>query len=754
MTYNKKFNKKRESNKLLVAGMSAIITTTALSTVAEAAVNSQNDSNQVSIQSYSVNSFINGIAPIARSLANNNGLYASVMIAQATLESAYGTSALASYPNYNLFGMKGSYYGNSVLFPTLEDNGKGQYSQINAKFRKYPSYQESLQDYVSLIKNGLSWNPFFYANVWVANTNTYRDATAALTGTYATDTRYAAKLNNLIETYNLTQYDTLNGYQDTSTGNTSQTSTPTANNSNTTYTIVSGDTLSKIAQKYKVSVANLKEWNNLKSDTIYVGQKLTLGKTTTTPSKTTSTTNTPTTTSSIYKVASGDTLSKIAQKYKVSVANLKAWNNLKTDTIYVGQKLNISKITTTPTKTTSTTTTPTTTTSKTYKVVSGDTLSKIAQKYKVSVANLKAWNNLKSDNIYIGQKLNISKTTVTPAKTTSTTKTTQKASTTTTSKTYKVVSGDTLSKIAQKYKISIANLKAWNNLKSDNIYIGQKLNISKTTVTPAKTTSTTKTTQKASTTTTSKTYKVVSGDTLSKIAQKYKISIANLKAWNNLKSDNIYIGQKLNISKTTVTPAKTTSTTKTTQKASTTTTSKTYKVVSGDTLSKIAKKYKISVANLKTWNNLKSDRIYVGQKLNVSKAIITKTSNSSVKTTATSISKSPSDLTTYTVKTGDSLSVIGKVYNVSINNLKAWNNLKTDTIYVGQKIKIQKPQKNTNNVTISNTKSTSSKKYTVQSGDSLSVIGKIYGVSINNLKVWNHLKSDLIYVGQQLIVKK
>ncbi len=666
--------------------MSAIISTTAISTVAEAAVNSQNEqlynnqvfTNQVSMKSLSVNSFINGIAPIARSIANNNGLYASVMIAQATLESAYGTSALASYPNYNLFGMKGSYYGDSVLLPTLEDNGKGQYSQINANFRKYPSYQESLQDYVRLIKNGLSWNPYFYANVWVANTNTYRDATAALTGTYATDTRYAAKLNNLIETYNLTQYDTLNRYQETSTGNTSQTSNPTTSSSNNTYTIVSGDTLSKIALKYHVTVSNLKAWNNLKSDTIYVGQKLNISKTTTTPSKTTSTTTPTIPSSNTYKVVSGDILSKIAQKYKVSVANLKAWNNLKSDTIYVGQKLNIRKTTTTTTKTTSTIKTPTATTSKTYKVVSGDTLSKIAQKYKISVANLKAWNNLKSDIIYVGQKLNIRKTTTT----------------------------------------------------------------------------TTKTTTKQQTTTTSKTYKVVSGDTLSKIAKKYKISVANIKAWNSLKSDIIYVGQKLNISKTTTTPTKTKSTTKTTTKPQTTTTSKTYKVVSGDTLSKIAKKYKISVANLQAWNNLKSDRIYVGQKLNVSKTIITKTSNSSVKTRTTSISKSPSNITTYTVKTGDSLSVIGKVYNVSINNLKAWNNLKSDTIYVGQKIKIQKPQKNISTVATSNTKSTSTKKYTVQSGDSLSVISKVYEVSVTNLKTWNHLKSDIIYVGQQLIVKK
>ncbi|MFJ8261738.1 LysM peptidoglycan-binding domain-containing protein [Rummeliibacillus sp. NPDC094406] len=118
-------------------------------------------------------------------------------------------------------------------------------------------------------------------------------------------------------------------------------------------------------------------------------------------------------------------------------------------------------------------------------------------------------------------------------------------------------------------------------------------------------------------------------------------------------------------------------------------------------------------------------------------------------------SSNSKNTTTYTVKNGDSLYVIGKVYNVSVANLKARNNLKSDTIYIGQKIKIQKPKKMMISSTTSSTnKSTDTKKYTVQSGDSISVIGKVYGVSVANLKKWNNLKSDLIYVGQKLILKK
>lgn len=105
----------------------------------------------------------------------------------------------------------------------------------------------------------------------------------------------------------------------------------------------------------------------------------------------------------------------------------------------------------------------------------------------------------------------------------------------------------------------------------------------------------------------------------------------------------------------------------------------------------------------------------------------------------------------YTVQKGNTLSAISKVYNVSISDIKNWNNLKSDTILIGQKLIIkQKVTKEKENTQSTNKVS----KYIVQYGDSLSVIGKVYGVSVASLKNWNYLKSDLIYVGQSLIVKK
>lgn len=151
--------------------------------------------------------FIQAIGKDAQQIAWDKGLYASVMIAQAILETGSGNSQLARPPHHNLFGIKGSYQGKQVSFPTKEDQGNGHLYTIQSAFRQYPSYQESLEDYANLLKNGLTNNPSFYQLTWKEQALTYQEATKALTGKYATDTSYDKKLNALIETYELTTYD-------------------------------------------------------------------------------------------------------------------------------------------------------------------------------------------------------------------------------------------------------------------------------------------------------------------------------------------------------------------------------------------------------------------------------------------------------------------------------------------------------------------------------------------------------------------
>lgn len=146
-------------------------------------------------QTMSQRQFIDKIAPAAIRIGQKYDLYPSVMIAQAALESNWGNSDLAQY-HHNLFGIKGV----GVMMPTNEHLG-GKDVTVTAGFRSYGDISASLVDYAEVLEQSL------YRGVHRSNTSNYRQATASLTGTYATDPNYQVKLNQLIESYNLDQYD-------------------------------------------------------------------------------------------------------------------------------------------------------------------------------------------------------------------------------------------------------------------------------------------------------------------------------------------------------------------------------------------------------------------------------------------------------------------------------------------------------------------------------------------------------------------
>lgn len=259
-----------------VAGTSMI-----LAPVVGAAVPAQAESSQ--------QAFINEIGNSAAAVANSNDMYASVMIAQALLESSYGSSGLASAPNYNLFGVKGSYNGQSVYMPTKEYLD-GQWVTVTAAFRSYNSYAESFQDHANVIRSTAFGDTYHYSGVWKSNTSSYRDATAALAGSYATDPGYAEKLNWLIEAYNLTQYDwgapvaQTASFSDTTgtvdtTIDTAASATATAETvASQSYTVANGDTLWDIAARFGTTVDNLMSLNGLTLDSVLsVGQTIQIG---------------------------------------------------------------------------------------------------------------------------------------------------------------------------------------------------------------------------------------------------------------------------------------------------------------------------------------------------------------------------------------------------------------------------------------------------------------------------------------------
>lgn len=201
----------------------------------------------------------------------------------------------------------------------------------------------------------------------------------------------------------------------------------------------------------------------------------------------------------IYTVKKGDSLWKIANKYNTTVEKLKSANNLKTNTLSIGQKLVIPSISVSPEV------------SDTYIVQKGDSLWSIANKFNMTVSKLKNLNNLTNNLLSIGQVLKI-KDSFNNGKTT-----------------YTVQKGDSLWVIANKYGITTEELKSYNNLTSNLLSIGQVLKIPQ------------------GKTSTENIYTVKKGDSLWTIANRYNTTVEKIKVLNNLTSNLLSIGQQLKI---------------------------------------------------------------------------------------------------------------------------------------------------------------------------------------------------------------
>lgn len=535
--------------------------------------------------------FLRNIIPAAQNVARGKDIYASVMIAQAALESGWGTSALSKAPNHNLFGVKGSYNGQSVNMQTLEDSGGQNYYSIQADFRKYPSYQESLEDYADKIVNGISGAPLFYSGAWKSKTNSYQDATAYLTGRYATDTAYGSKLNRIIEQFGLTKYDTETAVNMAEEIASNETTTTSGNS----YTVVSGDSLYAIARKTGTSIQELLSLNGLNLNSIiHPGQVLSLSsKSASAESKQEESTpkeekvSAETTesakqnsTGGTYTVVSGDGLYAIARKTGTAIEDLLSLNGLSLNsTIYPGQVLTLSassessaneETTSTEESSSSTQETPSeestasseqAATGGTYTVVSGDGLYAIARKTGTSIEDLLSLNGLSlNSTIYPGQVLNLSanseaataeeSTELTAEETQEEATTPEETTPSTNAKMYYVHSGDSLYRIAHNHGISLTTLLEWNHLSVDSIiHPGQGLIISDGSSSSSEEAETTAEVSEEASSSSATTYTVQPGDGLWRIAKNHGLTLDELKSMNQLTTNIIQPGQVLIVSK-------------------------------------------------------------------------------------------------------------------------------------------------------------------------------------------------------------
>lgn len=261
-----------------------------------------------------------------------------------------------------------------------------------------------------------------------------------------------------------------------------------------------------------------------------------------------------------------------------------------------------------------------------------------------------------------------------------------------TTNTYVVQKGDSLYSIANKLGTTVSELKKENNLTSNTLQIGEVLRIPTKEIYEGE----------------ENVYIVQKGDTLYSVAMANNTTVDELKRINNLTSNILSTGQLLKIPSALLPES-------------------TYIVKKGDSLYSIANKYNTTIDELKRINNLTSNILSIGQVLKLPSDKV-----SDVEKEENTIS--------YTVQKGDSLYSIARKYSTTIDKIKDLNNLTTNLLSIGQVLLIP---------TDTNLETT----YTVQKGDSLYSIAKKYDTTVDRLKQLNNLKSNLLSIGQILIVR-
>jgi LysM repeat protein len=468
---------------------------------------------------------------------------------------------------------------------------------------------------------------------------------------------------------------------------------------------------------------------------------------------------------------------------------------------------------------------------QTHTIRKGDNLYNLAKRYGVTVEDIRNLNNLTSNRLDIGQTLKIrsgepvADTNIKPspppppAKNSKPAKSEQQSG----SDSYTVKKGDILGDIAKRYGMTVTELKKLNNLTGNRIDVGQKLKIkSGSAWSPDKKAPTPEPVQTIILSPAPakdsgiETYTVIRKDNLGKIAKQFGMTVEELKKLNNLSSNRLDVGQVLRVRSMAtpppekkpetriiaLTPADTALTTEKKKPAKIVndeiTVETTYKVKRNDNLGKIAKQFGMTVDELKKLNNLTSNRLDVGQELKVR----TQTAKPSIKKTAgtppavttladTSITSITTEKkksgktfyeeitveTTYQVKRNDNLSRIAKKYGITAQEIKKLNKLKSNSLKVGQRLKIRTVEKrpvkkqeiipaisDTSAInqpgTVQYRKLTAEELpddyvYVVKRKDNLYRIALNHGLKTEDILRYNGFASDdeVISVGQKIIIK-
>lgn len=459
------------------------------------------------------------------------------------------------------------------------------------------------------------------------------------------------------------------------------------------HTVKKGETVTKIASRYGITKNELADANNISTKSkLYSGVQLKI-PVLTNPNTHDFSDNTDTQIAqdqnnqnvnedyvSPYANLNSGTTIVSEQKNETSDENVEVTNNQ--DVTFNEQESIIEESTTSII--------PEGTIAVSYRVKNDDSLLGIADLFNARVSDIRNWNNIPyTSSIRVGQELNIyvpeemkdyyaSLDKTTEIETNNNVVTTKNSKTT--NKTglvyHKIRRGENLGLIAAKYGVSVNQLRDWNNISGNKIMAGRNLRIypdgtpNNVAVNETKNTVSKNNVYK---------YKVKRGDNLSEISEKFGVSVQQIKKWNNISSNNIAAGKTLKIYNSTSSSSLGDNTTKNSSNVNY------YKIKPGDSIGSIAEKYGVKVSDIQRWNSISGNKILAGSTLK----IYSDTDVNDIPNETTKTNKNvKSNQQNYTVKSGDSLYSIAAKNNTTVAKLKSLNNLTTNNIKSGQKIRL------------------------------------------------------------------
>ena len=484
------------------------------------------------------------------------------------------------------------------------------------------------------------------------------------------------------------------------------------------YSVKKGDNLVDIATIFDVRVSDLRNWNNIPyTKNIRIGQKIkvyvpqekkeyfaSLDRLSRFEKL-----------SIIYattgggwikhKIRNGEVLGKIAMKYGVRTRDLKKWNNLRSSSIYAGKVLHIftgkesaavASASNSSKKNSGVTATPERKTADKgeadiYEVQTGNTIGEIEEILKVKIWKIRNWNSLHSNKIRVGKKLKIysnvklddaiaqytQRKTMRDSKTQKPVQTDASVASVGNSIAHTVGKNETLGHIALLYDVTVENLKFWNGLKNNTIKVGQELLVYPTPDEKKNDTKKKPAEQVVQNIGDGIVHTVSKNETLGYISLKYHVEVDQIIAWNGLHGNKIKVGQKLKIF-----PNQQSELNEVAAVESEEFDGKIHTVKRGESLWEIARFYDTHVDSIKSWNQLSNAKIKFGDKLKIFTNRRTKLNDFAKVNNEEFTGK------IHTVHRGESLWEIARKYDTRIDSIKIWNQLTTEKIKRGDKLKI------------------------------------------------------------------